>query len=460
MRARRKRWLLFGAAALLLLTAVFFFTGPGLFGVHWPTLPSPALPWLGRPPTSPQPFQPVPLPPEYEVTLTLADYPWPLFHHETDRQAFTAADTELPTYEELLTEALAEFQRQHPNIAVEVQWLSFAAAGQAQVGAGARGEPDVLAVWWEGERPASASLVPLAPYVTEEEKEAWDPLAWQLAVGPLRGTDRPTAVEEEASAPPGANNWWIWPRWINYHYWLHNPDFPAGEEGAAAGAEEEPPVFLPGPAPWPLLGELLALPAACCDKGEDEGWPDQSAVAALLAQLTDQLPGPDWQLPTLDAPPAGDTDAAGLDGSFQAGAAVEFLARGEFTQAGGLGPALAAWPFLQPGLTETPPYRLVTPLGGGPVFSLTGYVIPRPQGEPDLQRVQAAVELAKFLARRLSVQPASRLLARPAWRRAQTVWHETTPLPAALVQQMAAEADRAGDGEFRIYRPAFLRPQP
>lgn len=477
-RRKGRPWLAFTIGIVVLLAAALAWLG-GREDLRLP------LPWQESPE-----FRAVELPPDYEETIVLWDYPWPLWEPVLDPMTFVADDTQRPSYRKLLDRALADFRRLYPGIQVEVRLLSFAEGpGEVAAALAAGHGPDVLAVWWDSPLPPSDRLVPVTPYLKEGDQEAYHPLAWELAATAGAGGEGEGAATARS---PGARSAgrpevWAWPRWIAFHPWLLNVATvapPSGDATPSGGPQPLPPPwreaqeegwtvaqarewlaspeaagrppFVPGTGGLPLLGELLA------------GRPDPTATATALTELR-RLAGEQ------DGPPA----------IFAA------LKEGRFRLAGGLGPATAAWPFL-PALGRdrgepVPPYALLAPPlpshpgigsdpdgheagpgsrpenlqgnmlpGPRPVVSLGAYAVPRPRDAAAPEKIQAAMELARFLSRRLAVEPLDRFLAVPAPEAVWTLWRDATPLPGPVVDQLIRWAGGAVGGRFRPYPPAPL----
>lgn len=485
-RRKSRPWLVFTIGFVVLAAAVLAWLG-GREDLRLP------LPWQEAPQ-----FQPVELPPDYEETIVLWDYPWPLWEPVLDPMTFVVDDARRPSYRNLLDKALDDFRRLYPGIQVEVRLLSFATGpGEVAAALDAGDAPDVLAVWWDSPLPPAGRLVPVTPYLKEGDEGAYHPLAWELAAMADSDGEDETAVNASSPAvrAAGRPEVWAWPRWIAFHPWLLNPAAggPAPGSPAPSGADPAPlsqpwqdaqrrdwtlyearewlaaagqtggPPFVPGPGGLPLLGELLA--------GQPDQ-PDPPATAAALTELRRLMGEQDGPM-----------------------ALFASLKEGRFRLAGGLGPATAAWPFLpalgrdrgepvppyvllapplagqpnpgQPGQESNPPSRPEQdegspPPGPRPVVSLGAYVVPRPQGDAGStatpEKIQAAMELARFLSQHLAVEPLDRFLAVPAPQDVWTYWHETTPLPVPVVNELTRWADGAVGGHFRPYPPVPLIP--
>lgn len=445
------RWLLVIALIALVAAGVYF--GSGLPGMLSGTGGRDG---GGGPPV----YGPVDLPPDYETTLVLWDYLWPGPEGASDASRFeTTAIPEPLGYRAHLSEALAEFSRRYPNIDVEVNFLSFHhGGGETDQAFGQGRAPDVLAVWWGGPLSDSAPAVPITPFVTETDISAFHPLGWDLARRTRLGG--------------AGDDLWFWPRWMALHYWLINPDYGTGsiaedpfplESGWTAGdaarwfngrrgdgsGDRSATPFMPFPDSTAIIGELMAAEAEPARDG---------SLGRALEGLRSSV---DW-----GDPPRGGASPS----SPWARDPVARLAEGRFGAAGGLGPALSAWPFLPPpGAPEDwspKPYLMVPPPAAGddpapgalPVASGGGYAVLRSAPEPSPEHVQAAVHLARFLAYRTAPFAVGRMTAVPANLSALSAWRRTTSLPGAVAEQLVADAGGAATTGYRIFPAPFIPP--
>lgn len=480
------RWLLVIALAALLFLGVYLGAGlPGRF------------PGLGRRDEreGPAVYGPVDIPADYKTTIIIWDYMWPGWVEARDGSHFETTDIPEPLgYRALMSRALAEFSSQYPNIQVEVKYLSFSGGGLEAARAAAEGTgPDVLAVWWGGPLPGSADVIPATPFITDADMSASHPLGWDLARH-LRGHG-------------AGDDIWIWPRWIAFHYWLLNPGsgsagidpddvVEAGWTAADAAAwlktrrgdeaaDRRATPFMPFPGGTALLGELMAARAGEPENGDgsQRGGPagrggpggrgssaegggaagddvEAGEAGPRLAAALDLLRSSvDWGDPPRDR---------SLPGSLWGRDPVARLAEGRFTAAGGVGPALGAWPFLpppgRPDGWEPKDYLLLPPPAAGedpgpgalPVVSAGGYAVLKSAPDPSPEHVQAAMHLARFLSYRTGRFTADRMTALPTNLSSLSAWRKNTPLAGGVADQMVADAGRASTAGYRLFPPAGM----
>lgn len=367
-------------------------------------------------------YQPVELDPGTRYRLVVWDYPWP---HENPMENPDRFFGEQPVlWRQRLARAVAAFQRAYPNVEVVVEELSFAGDWRA---AGDR--PDILAVWWNTPGPDPAEVVPISPYLTDEIRAEYHPLAWQL--------------QEREGIAQG------WPRWIAFHYWFAVAAGDDGGEAEWAGILEngwtwddalrrlgDAGILLTPPASPGLWLDLLAVAGDVGGGGGRAGM--NQVVAGMMQTLQAKLAPSDLR------------NRLGQD-----------LINREFTLAGGFNPAFAHWALSLPWSRRTdvrpddlvllPPPVLTgspTPL---PVFSLGTYVVLRKSGSGELERAQLAMELARHLSRWEPEWAVHRLLAIPAYRPGIQRWHTSYTLSEDIRKRLLDDAARAILYPARLY---------
>lgn len=400
------RTLLIGGGLLLVAAAAF----------AWMATFAPRAPHDGGQTGEPL-YRPLDLPPDITMTLRVRDLAWPMPNPLPDPARFTGEAG--VSWFDHVEEAVAAFRRRYPNVTVVVERPEEPGREHAEAGAPAAGgeRPDIVALWWGEPWPGVEQVVPVDPYLTDDQIAAYHPLAWNLVT--LQGQTL------------------AWPRWIAFHYWLGR--------GAAEDWTQvvEQGWRLPEAAAWLDRASLELLDAA--EAGVPWLGPPRSG-ALLMEWLSEDAVLEEGVLAS-----ALDVWQPHIAAGDASGSRARLLATRSFLLAGGLSPVLAKWALapalsgVEPALrgeralTLLPPPSLSEPQRV-PVVSAGAYAVLRKHGEREPERAQLAMELAALLTRHRQSLAVSRMLAFPAERANLLEWRETTDLPEEIEYRLLADA--------------------
>lgn len=391
----------------------------GIGAAVWRLVPSP---WFGEepPPTGEIEYRPVEVDQGVRHRLVVWDYPWPHKDPLQDPDRFRGEQPAL--WRDRLARAASVFQKAYPNVQVVVEEIPFYHDWRDE-----QSLPDVVALWWDGPALSPRQLVPVTPYLTEEARAQYHPLAWLLQErdGELAG----------------------WPRWIAAHYWL------APLPGQDGDGDD------PGAWDW-VIKNGWTLPEALDHVGDGPLLAPLGSAGIWLELLSSVSTG-EYNPAGLWAGHLGTLERWLATGEKVSGDLGGALIEGRFKLAGGLGPAFTYWAVVPPrtgdaatgpgALTLLPPPVVEGDPVRGPAFSLGAYGVIRKHGPDELQRAQVAMALAEHLSRWEQESAVERLLAFPAYRPGIGRWHVSGSLPEKLRQRLLDDAAHAISGPLRVY---------